>query len=406
MPRQVAVFMALLAVLVFGANSGTAQTARKDPDELLAKAIALHQSGDTLGAIQYYEAVLDLQPKRVEALSNLGAAYVRLGRYEEAIEQYRKALDVDPDLIGVRLNLGLAFYKADRIADAMPQFEAVLEVNPKHAAAALLLADCELRSGESAKVVELLSPLESELGKDRAFSYLLGTALIEQNELARGQQIIDRLFRDGDSAEGRVLMAAQYLRTGMAMKAVAEMEKAVQMNPDLPGVHALYARALQENHDNEGAAREYARELEKNPNDFESNLWLGLLRRDEDRLDEAMEYLKRASRMRPGDPAVAYALGRIHLAAGRLEDARAALERLVKAAPGYQQGHVLLATVYYRLNLRELGDEQRAVVDKLRAEAKETGAAEPEIGPTSFGKTTAQDGKNAPSSTAEPPPQP
>lgn len=372
-PRFILPVLAAAAALSFASAAG-AQTVAKDPDELFAKAVMLHQAGDVLGAIQYYEAVLEKQPQRVEALSNLGAAYMKLGRLEEAIQQYRKALAVRPDMANVRFNLALAFYKADRIDEAAPEFEAVLKSDPKHAAATLLLADCRLRMGAMQKVVDLLTPREADLGNDRLFIYLLGTALLETDQLERGQQMIDRLFRSGESAEAHVLLAVQYLRQGQALKARPEIEKAVALKPTLPGVHALYARALRMDHDNAGAAVEYRKELEHNPNDYESNLWLGLLRTESNQLDEALEYLERAGRLRPDDPAVAYGLGRVHLAAGRLEPARKAFEQLVAAAPSYQQGHVLLATVYYRLNLREKGDAQRAIVEKLRAEAKEKGA--------------------------------
>jgi tetratricopeptide (TPR) repeat protein len=269
--------------------------------------------------------------------------------------------------------------------EAVPEFEAVVKASPRHPAATLLLSDCLLRMGQSQRVVLLLSPLEAELGKDRLFSYLLGTALLEQNQLERGQQLIDRLFREGDSAEARVLLGAQHLASGNHLKALPELKKAVELNPDLPSVHALYARALRADRDHDGAAREYLKELERNPNDFESNLWLGLLRREENRLEEAGDYLKRASRLRPRDPSVAYAFGRVHLAAGRLAEARKAFELLVETSPAFQQGHVLLATVYYRLDLKDLGDQQKAIVDRLRAEAKEQGKGEEgEIGPTSF----------------------
>ena len=68
------------------------------------------------------------------------------------------------------------------------------------------------------------------------------------------------------------------------------------------------------------------RELARNPNDFDANLYLGLFLKDEGRLDEAQEHLKRAGRLRSQDPAVLYALGSLHLAAGRAEEARKALE--------------------------------------------------------------------------------
>lgn len=360
----------------------------RNPDELFAKGVALHQAGDTIGAIQYYEAALQLEPRRVDALSNLGAAYVKLGRYEDAITQYRAALAGMPDNAGVRFNLALAFYKADRIGEAVPEFEGVLAQEPRHPGANLLQADCLLRRGESRRVVDLLTPLEAELGQDRLFAFLLGTALIEVNEVDRGQKLIDKLFREGESAEAHVLMGLQYFRQGNSLKAQGELEKAVQLNPELPTVHALHAQALRENRDHAGAAREYLEELKRNPNHFESNLWMGLLRREENRLDEAMEYLKRAARMRPRDPSVTYAMGRVHVAADRLAEAREAFEQLVEAAPRFKQGHVLLATVYYRLDERKLGDRERAIVEQLRVEEKaEQRQGDEDIGPTSFGES-------------------
>jgi hypothetical protein len=81
------------------------------------------------------------------------------------------------------------------------------------------------------------------------------------------------------------------------------------------------------------------------------------------------------------------------VAADRLPEAREAFEDLVEVAPGYKQGHVLLATVYYRLGERELGNEQRAIVERLRAEEKEQQREEQDIGPTSFGPEDPSEGE-------------
>ena len=340
-------------------------------DEAFAKGIALHQAGDIIGAIDAYEQALKLVPWRLDARSNLGAALARLGRFEDAIGHYRKALETDPGQVGIRFNLGLALYKTGHAEEAAAEFQQVLERDPSQRPALLLLADCELQMGHDARVVELLSPLEAELGDDRLFAYLLGHALLRLKEVQRGQAVIDRLFRGGESAEGHLLLGLQYMGRTDTRQAVPEFQRAAELNPDLPTVHSLLGVALMNAGDRPAAMVAFRRELKTNPNDFQANLHLGLLLRDENRLDEAHDYLVRAARLRPRNPDVMYGMARVQLGREDLAAARKTLEELVASAPQFEGGHVLLATVYYRLGRKDDGDRERAIVERLKAERKE-----------------------------------
>jgi tetratricopeptide (TPR) repeat protein len=358
------------------APAGTSDAERSD--EAFGKGVSLHQAGDILGAIGAYEQALRYQPSRLDAHSNLGAALAHLGRFDEAVEHYREALEVDPGQVQVWFNLGLALYKSGRAEEAAAAFRQVLDRDATQRAPLLLLADCLLQLGKDAEAVALLSPRESDLGDDKLFAYLLGTALVRQKDLARGQALIDRLFRAGESAEGHLLLGAQYVRRDDWRNALPELKRAIEMNPDLPGAHALYGMALTSSGDRPAAMAAFRQELLLNPNDFDANLRLGLLLRDENQVDAAADYVKRAARLRPNDPDVLYGLARIHLAQESPQEARKALEGLVAAVPEFENGHVLLATVYYRLGLREDGDRERAVVDRLRAERKVKEGVSPE----------------------------
>lgn len=346
-----------------------------DADALFDRAVTLHQAGDVMGAIEFYEAALEKDPQRVDARSNLGAAFAGLGRYDEAARHYREVLAHEPDQVQVRFNLGLALYKSARIADAATEFEQVVARDPKNKSALLLLADCRLQTGNAGAVVDLLGPREEELSGDRLFVYLMGNALVRSNDLGRGQAYIDRLFSEGDPAEARLLMGAAHLRRNDSRSAVPELEKAAAANPALPAVHSLLGRALVGIGRRDDALAAFRKELERNPNDFDSNLYVGLFLKDDGKLDEAEEHLKRAGRLRPNDPAVLYMLGSLHLAAGRAEEAQKALETVTSRVPTYRQAHVLLATAYYRLKNKPEGDRHRDIAEKLRAEeqAREPG---------------------------------
>jgi tetratricopeptide (TPR) repeat protein len=354
------------------ASAAWAQPSAAEP--VLRHAIELHQSGDMEGAIREYRAYLKQTPNNVMARSNLGAALSRAGRYEEAIKEYKQALDREPGNLPIRLNLALAYYKTAEISSAAEYLAMVVERQPSNRQAVFLLADCDLRLGENKKVIELLTPLEKESPDDKALIYLLGTALIRDEQPKRGQLLVDRILRDGDSAEARLLLGTTKMNAREFAEALTDLQKAAELNPQLPDVFSYYGLALLATGDMAGAANAFRKELESNPNDFVANLQLGVVFKQDQRYDEARLSFDRALRVRPGDPGVRYQLATLDLLAGNLQQACSKLEQLTKESPQFVEAHVSLATVYYRLKRKTDGDKERALVLKLNAEKQ---AAEP-----------------------------
>ncbi len=336
---------------------------------LLAQAVELHQAGDILGAIAAYEAALKLEPENAGAHSNLGAALVRLGRYDQAITHYRKAMAIDPANGLFQFNLALAEYKSGDIPGAATELKHVVDTDQNNRNARVLLGDCYLQMGRFQEVVDLLSPREADLGDDRAFGYVLGSALVETEHAKDAERVIDRIFRGGESAEGHLLMATAHLRAADGPAAVAELKQALALKPSLPIANALMGRALLRSGDQEGAMRAFRRELEVNPNNFDANLQLAELKKRDEQFDDALTYVQRALRMRPTDASARFSLAGIDVGTGKNDAAREILEQVVKDAPKFTEAYVMLATVYYRLNRKADGDRVRGIVEQLNAEA-------------------------------------
>ena len=338
--------------------------AQPGADEVLKQAIGLHQSGDIAGAIEAYEKYLAAHPDSLVAHSNLGAAFSRSGRFDDAIVHYRRALKLQPGNTGAELNLGLAYYKTNQKDQAAAWFEKVHRAAPAEMQPTLLLADCWLAMGRNKDVVTLLADKPDDL----AVTYLLGTALVRDGEVKRGQAVIDRILRNGDSAEARLLLGTAKLNARDYPAALEDLGKAVELNPNLPDVHAYHGQALAAAGDPERAAEAFQKALTANPNDFTANLQLAILRKDESTLDEARALLKRALQIRQGDIGARYQLALIDLREEKVDAARRELELIVKQAPAFTPAHVTLATVYYRLKRKPEGDRERAIVQKLNAE--------------------------------------
>jgi tetratricopeptide (TPR) repeat protein len=353
-----------------------------DAKALIEAALAHHREGRFSEAITEYQRFLEIQPKSVEILSNLGAALAHEGRYEEAIAQYRLALAIDAARLPVRLNLAMALYKAFEIADAARELEVVVAAPGETKNARMLLADCYLRMGQFKKVVATMAPLEPSAAQDRAVSYLIGMALILDEQPARGQVYIDHILRDGDSAEARLLMGVTRLMASEPAAARDDFARAVELNPALPSAHGSLGQALMQLGDADRALVEFEKELEKNPNDYDANLYAGVILRQRQQYPEAMKRFQRALTVRPGSATALYQVGSLHLVLGEIPEAEKTLEAVVASEPKFVEAHVSLATVYYRLKRKEDGDKERAIVKDLNREIQATqpGAKE-DLGP-------------------------
>jgi len=340
------------------------------PEDILKQALSRHQAGDINGAIEAYRKYLAARPDSPMALSNLGAAYAKIARYDDAIAQYRHALKLQPGNAPVELNLGLAYYKTGQADLAAATLEKVHRAAPDQLQPTLLLADCWLAMGKNKKVVELLAGPSDERPDDLAIAYMLGTALVRDEQIPRGQVIIDRILRNGDSAEARLLLGTTKLTAQDYPAALVDLSKAVELNPNLPDVYSFYGQALLATGDSPGAAEAFRKELASNPHDYTANMQLAVLLKEDEKIDDALECLHHALQVRPGDLGARYQLATIDLRGSKAEAARHALESIVKEAPGFTEAHVALATAYYRLKRKEDGDRERAIVQKLNRDAQ------------------------------------
>lgn len=370
----------LISAMAVTATFAVAQSNPEDVERAFAAATQLHEAGDLEGAIRGYRAIITSHPKRVDVRSNLGAAYSGLGRYEEAIKEYKEALALDKKNHTILFNLALAYYKAALFTEAAIEFERLIasapQSLPQRKNAVLLLADCQVRLGEYKRVIESLSPLADSDPHDRTVAFLLGSAYVGDGQLQKGQALIDQIFRDEDSPQARLLMGSIFLVADDGPSAIKEFERALELDPKFPTLRTWYGRALMRMGDSDKAKTAFGGELIDNPNDFEANLYLGILLRQDRVLSESLGYLSRASRLRPSDQYARYHLGAVYVGLDKPNEARSLLEGVVKEYPDFLQARVLLASVYYKLNQKADGDREQVIIQKLTAEqqAKQPGA--------------------------------
>lgn len=350
--------------------------AQAEPRAVYEEALRLQGRGECARAIEQYRAFLRLQPGHAGAHSNLGACLAALGRFDEAIGEYRAALAL-ADHPGIRRNLALAFYKSGRLEEAIAELRRLREMRPEDVELALLLADCHFRRDEDKEVIAVLEPLAAAHRDNPAIAYLLGTVLIRQGDVKRGQELVDRILARGDTPEAHLLLGTAHLRGAALEEAEAEFLKAASLKPDLAAAWSQLGVVRLKRNDAAGATEALRRAAQLDAADFDAHFYLGVLLRETGRPEEARSWLERALQLRPGSFKAQYQVGSLYIQLQEFERARQVLEALVEHAPNFPEAHAALATACLRLGRTEQAVRHREIARMLMSTRPPSGRKPP-----------------------------
>jgi len=101
----------------------------------LRHAVALHQSGDILGAQEGYDSILLLQPRHFDALHLSGVIAAQNKNPIKAIELIARAIAINANSVEAFVNLGIAHQDLSEFAKALVNFDLALILNPQYAQA-------------------------------------------------------------------------------------------------------------------------------------------------------------------------------------------------------------------------------------------------------------------------------
>ena len=125
-----------------------------------------------------------LEPRAWVAHYNLGNAYAKAGRFDEAIRRYRRTLEVVPSYARAYAGLGDSLLGQQRPAEALPMLERAVQLNPSLADAYNNLGIARLSLGQRPEGVDAFRRAVA-LEPDFATAYVnLAMALRNQGDLA------------------------------------------------------------------------------------------------------------------------------------------------------------------------------------------------------------------------------
>jgi len=98
----------------------------------LTVARSFHQRGQIAEAEKVYRAILEAEPKHVDAMYLLGVALLQQHRFEAAEQQLRLAINLQPNVATLHYNRGIALQQLGRHQEALTSFNSAIALKPDY----------------------------------------------------------------------------------------------------------------------------------------------------------------------------------------------------------------------------------------------------------------------------------
>lgn len=124
------------------------------PDALTNLGAAFLQLGKVEEAIAAFQTILTLDPAHVIAHSNLGALYLEQRDHEKAVHHYYQVITQQPDNAIFHFNLGVLFMRLRKWETAMYHFHRVTQLDSSNADAHVNFATCLMKMQRITDAIE------------------------------------------------------------------------------------------------------------------------------------------------------------------------------------------------------------------------------------------------------------
>ncbi len=348
--------------------------------KLLAKAVALHQSGQAAPALEAYRHILTLDPDNHAVLSNMGLLLQAQGDHKGAIDNYNRAIAANPDHAGAYNNLGNALRVSGQMDAAIASyrraiaidadhgdawfnlgnalhsqkkrdaaaycFEKLLDIDPNHAVGCNNLGYILHQQGELATAETLFKKAVSINPGYGSAICNLGNILCDQDKYDQAIQSYQTALDIAPNDPETLLNLGNALQnTGRFDEAISALRKALAIDANLAGAHINLGIIYQKHGGLDAAIKCYRQACACEPGNVAALSNLGNALQERGRLEEGVATLQQALELDPENAAAHHNIGNLFKDIGLLEDANRHLRLAIEKIPA--AWHNLLMTAQY-----------------------------------------------------------
>ena len=295
---------------------------------------------------------------------------VQQGKYDQALQELTELSKNHPGLKGLDHELGVTYYAKGDFQQAVAALKKALAENPADNEATQILGLSFYLSGQQAEAIPYLERVQSWFPRANVDAvYILGVCYIQTKDYPKARAAFARMFDvPADSAAAYLFTARMLFRQEFAPIAEEYAQKAVALDPKLPGAHLLLGELYLSNSQLPEAMDHLQKELSLNPADATIYYKLADAYSRAQKYDDAERLLQRSIWLDATSTGPYILLGKVLEKKGEYELAVRALRRAAAMDPNNDMTHHLLWQTYRDMGMKEEADREMRIAQQLRKE--------------------------------------
>ena len=231
----------------------------------------LNDKGDKFGALQLYNAAVELNPNNAIACNGRGTVYFDQKQYELAIQNFDRAIQINPNYGLAYNNRGLAYQQLKQYERALQDYRRAIQINPNHVNAYNNRGYTYYLTGQYQRAIQdfdKVVALKPNFGR----AYIdLGNAYDNLGQHERAMQYFNKALQlDPNNSVAYDARGVAYGKLGQYELAIADFNRAIQINPKYTGAYNNRGYAYYLTGQYQRAIQDFDRALAINPNEVKA----------------------------------------------------------------------------------------------------------------------------------------
>ena len=297
-----------------------------------------------------------------EARLGIGRAQLALDRVQDANATLEALLAELPEDSAVLLWLGKANQASDppAYATAEGHFREAIRLSPQLFEAYLALAELFLATDRGQDAGVFIERAEAEVPESAEMRYQLGAFELRRNNTAEAIEELDRALElEPDLPPALFSLAVARRRSGRLDAAAATFDRLAGIDGSYPGLSLERGLLYEAQGESERAVSSYEAALEADPEDLDLLLRLGAAQVSAGRIDDAEETLDRVRAERPNSAEANHFVGRVAFARGNFAESLNYFRQAVQLDPSRGEFHLYVG--WAALENGQLGESLHSV---------------------------------------------